>query len=172
MSNSYSFATAGPVRPGLIEVKVLSNSSNSASPPLNADAIVSAVIGVSNTGVGPYIVDCVNSGPAGPNCNGYYDTLFASRPPSLIRLGAPLILTDFTSVSTSSYAADGFASGTLDITYQFRLFEADGITPVAVLTPEPGSLALFLSVASLLLLSASEGLSARRAYLREGMSMP
>lgn len=137
----YLFTTAGPVRPGFIQL----NQSGVSS--------VGFVQGPdrpgehANISVGPLSQTCSAGSDPFASCNGSLIIPFMRFLPTTtlpFTLGGNFLFHEDATISALSFP-DIFENGSILTNFTFTLFEADGVTPVqiAVVTPEPASLALW-----------------------------
>ena len=140
--------TTGSVRSGLVQISSTGSSAgdfrgSSGSLDLSLESIA---------------VSCFGSGPIGATCviwpNGAHSVPGYVLPVSLqyypFTLGQTFNFS-YSSVAGGSSTPFGSGDGYANLQFQFRFFEADGMTPVAVqAVPEPGSLALLAIALGLL----------------------
>jgi hypothetical protein len=154
-----TFTTAGPPRAGYIQSSQRAslgvNSSNGGDRPDSQTAGIA---------VGPLSLTCPGS-PGTDVINGCGGSLQAF-PGQLVpfSLGENFLFHEEAGMLTATDARpSAIEDGTIGVNFTFRLFEADGVTPVqiALVTPEPGSLALW-----------AFGLSASLAFRRKQGETP
>lgn len=147
----YTLTTAGPIRPGYVEIDRLLSAAGSDyrnSGGVRDDfADVNAAIGNAVSVVCPedYGFECAPSGPG---------TLFP------ITLGQPFVFSEQITIDTSDWVGgmgelfnygDYLESGSAELNFNFRLVEADETTPVAVeLVPEPSTFGLLAVIGVLM----------------------
>ncbi len=128
--------TAGPVREGLLQIFLTNNSLVYPSSESISATFTLGLPGVQSSSCGITWSPCTAI-----SYLNHYDSLGGF----VVPLGTSFYLSyngDFTAYA-GGYT-DGNGSGTLDLDYQFRFLEADGVTPVDVLAaaPEPASFSL------------------------------
>lgn len=135
-----TLVTAGDVRPGFVQIIASANINYYFLRDSSADQILS---------LGNIYVDCENLLPFGGYCiffpNGDHNLGGSSQLPSGTEY--PFILGQSFNLNysgdTGANTIDGGGAANSSMQFQFRFFEADGVTLVAVeATPEPGTLAL------------------------------
>jgi hypothetical protein len=134
---SETFVTTGPERPGFIEVKPNGNASGIEARTEGRFTVPAATNGQSIS------AGCSAQGPEGQCTNpGYFEhyRLF----PVLLGTSLPISFRGL-AIATSN-AQNGGGGATFNYEYNFRFFEADGVTPVAVTeTAEPKTLGMVFS---------------------------
>ncbi len=144
---STTLRTAGSIRSGYLQI-----GPNSIGNPDNYyDGISTMITGfaispvpLSNNNPNTTVLSCSSQPPiygCDPGSN-YWLNVRGLIP---VTLGTNLGLFARGSTTDYAYMFDGLSGGHLNTSFQFRFFEADGVTPVAASeVPEPASLALFL----------------------------
>ena len=132
ISYSGTFLTAGPLRAGYLELV----GSASVERPDNGQAGLTISMSPFDASLPTPALSCGLYG-----CSlGYY----SSHPLVPFTLGTSFTLTASGSLFSSASFLDGSSEGSQSADFGLRLFEADGVTPVALSeVPEPSSLALF-----------------------------
>lgn len=149
--------TAGPSRIGLLEIVAIGQGSYSS----DAGYRNGLTVGILNPDSGPFAAKTqfgCSPNNAGPSC-------FPPRPDYIVpfQLGTPFLLQAYGGLSVGTYEGIGGAAE-LFTNYQFRFFEADEITQVAVSEiPEPSVAGLLAGGLGLLALLQITNLTSQRS---------
>lgn len=156
----FDLTTTGPVRPGFLQAAWDPNGTGGSTEGVSGSFAVVMPFNDSFVNGG---VSCSYFWPLGSCLSQQALLLHDTRIP--FTLGKDFEVDYVATVSANAYELNESSSGRIATVYDFRLFEADGFTPVAVLStaPEPSASALLLVGFVLLFLMSARGTMSRPA---------